>query len=264
MARFLLALLLIVAAPGFAAAQDVASNTDFAAGPGPGDLEPKPSPDPLPSPLPPVIYPPSTVIDLGVESSSATGVVLIWTAPSDGDSRDNTAYAYDFRYSTVAPESYASPEEWFEAATPLDGEPAPLPGMTPQSWEVIGLAASTTYYFAMRSADIFPNSSGVSNIASGTTAAPDPTPEPSPSPTPTVSASGDDGNDSACSGSASGLGAGIALLTIALISIVNRKSSIPSVITLGPGGDLTPGAFFHFAMKPPGDGVPEGSFRWTP
>jgi chitodextrinase len=81
-----------------------------------------------------------------------------------------TASQFDIRYSTspITAANFASATRW------TTGVPVPAAPGTSQSVQVTGLAAATTYWFAMKTADDVPNWSGISNIASKTTAvAPD-------------------------------------------------------------------------------------------
>jgi hypothetical protein len=95
-------------------------------------------------------------------------VTLTWTTPGD-DSLSGTAAQFDLRYST-APITGAN----FGSATRWTGMPAPASPGTPQSVTVSGLQPSTTYYFAIKTADEVPNWAGISNVVTKTTqAAPD-------------------------------------------------------------------------------------------
>jgi hypothetical protein len=109
--------------------------------------------------------PPANITDLAASSSSATTADLTWTAPGD-DGNQGTA-AYDVRYSTSPITSGSA----FNVATQVNGAPAPLPANSTQTMKVSGLAASTTYYFAIKTIDEAGNVAGLSNSASATTAA---------------------------------------------------------------------------------------------
>lgn len=96
-------------------------------------------------------------------------VTLDWTTPGD-DSLSGTASQFDIRYSTspITASNFASATRW------TTGVPLPAAPGTPQSVVVTGLSPSTTYYFAIRTADEVPNWAGVSNVVAKTTdAAPD-------------------------------------------------------------------------------------------
>jgi hypothetical protein len=71
---------------------------------------------------------------------------------------------YDLRYSTAAINSTN-----FASATAVAGEPTPAAAGTTQGMTVSGLMASTTYYFALKTADEVPNWSALSNVPAGTT-----------------------------------------------------------------------------------------------
>ena len=113
------------------------------------------------------------VLCLTVSNASAqqawNSITLTWTTPGD-DSLSGTPSQFDIRYSTspVTTANFASATRW------TTGVPAPAVAGTSQSVQVTGLAAATTYYFAMKTADDVANWSGMSNVASKTTAiAPD-------------------------------------------------------------------------------------------
>lgn len=101
---------------------------------------------------------------------TATSVRLTWTSPGD-DSLVGTAAQFDIRYSTTLITAAN-----FGSATAVSGVPAPAAPGTLQNFTVTGLAPSTQYWFAMKTADDVANWSGLSNVVSKTTlAAPDAT-----------------------------------------------------------------------------------------
>ncbi|MCD9025943.1 fibronectin type III domain-containing protein [Cohnella silvisoli] len=108
---------------------------------------------------------PAAIANLAAPSSTSSSVSLTWTAPGD-DGSTGTAASYDIRYSTSAITS----GNW-ASATQVTGEPAPAVAGTNQSMTVGGLAASTTYYFAMTASDEVPNVSNLSNLVSRATTA---------------------------------------------------------------------------------------------
>src|SRR5262245_30055061 len=116
---------------------------------------------------PPDTTPPAAITSLAVTSTTSTSATLSWTAPGD-DGSTGTATTYDIRRAT----SPITTDAAFAAATPITGEPAPAIAGTVQSMTVTGLTASTTYYFAMKTADEVPNWSALSINPSGTTSAP--------------------------------------------------------------------------------------------
>ena len=105
---------------------------------------------------------PTTISDLVAGEVTAINVAFSWTAPADQP--DNyPASVYDFRYSTNP-----ITVDNFDQATQYE-LPAPVvPGET-QNVRVYGLTPGTTYYFAVKSADFFGNTSDISNIVSTTT-----------------------------------------------------------------------------------------------
>jgi hypothetical protein len=60
-------------------------------------------------------------------------------------------------------------ESNWASATQVSGEPAPLVAGTTQTFTVTGLTSSTSYYFAIKTADEVPNWSGLSNVRNGIT-----------------------------------------------------------------------------------------------
>ena len=119
-----------------------------------------------PGAIGPDTTPPAAITDLAVSNVTSNSIDLSWTAPGD-DGNTGTATSYDVRYST-APITDAN----WSSATQVTGEPAPAPAGTSQSMTVTGLSPSTTYYFAIRTADEVPNISSLSNVPSVTTLTP--------------------------------------------------------------------------------------------
>ncbi|MBI2033813.1 MAG: fibronectin type III domain-containing protein [Candidatus Liptonbacteria bacterium] len=119
-----------------------------------------------PGAVPPDTTPPAAITNLAVSNVTSNSTDLSWTAPGDDDNT-GTATSYDVRYST-APITDAT----WSSATQVTGEPAPAPAGTAQSMTVTSLSPSTTYYFAIRTADEVPNISSLSNIPSVTTLTP--------------------------------------------------------------------------------------------
>ncbi len=110
---------------------------------------------------------PMAVADLAAEFVDATRVDLTWTATGD-DGALGTASIYDIRYSM----SPINEGNW-DAATPADGEPAPMSSGATERFVLTGLQPLTTYYIAMKVGDEVPNYSGLSNVLMVTTTAPD-------------------------------------------------------------------------------------------
>ncbi len=100
--------------------------------------------------------------------SAWNSLTLNWTAPGD-DSLTGQAAQYDLRYSTAAITAAN-----FAGATRVAGMAVPAVPGTTESVTVTGLAAGTTYYFAIKAADDAGNWALISNVvAKATAAAPD-------------------------------------------------------------------------------------------
>jgi hypothetical protein len=113
------------------------------------------------------VTPPAAVTDLVVVQASNDYALLSWTAPGDNGSTGTVA-AYDLRYSTQ-PINAAN----FATATQVPTAPAILAAGSAQSYGMTGLAASTTYYVALKARDAANNWSAVSNVPMVTTTAVD-------------------------------------------------------------------------------------------
>ncbi|MFH1442825.1 MAG: fibronectin type III domain-containing protein [Candidatus Micrarchaeota archaeon] len=111
---------------------------------------------------------PAAITNLAASSSTDTQVTLQWTSPGD-DGSAGIATSYDVRYSTSAITAAN-----FGGAIPATGEPSPQVAGSTESYTVSGLSASTTYYFAIKTADEIPNWSALSNVITRTT---NPTPD---------------------------------------------------------------------------------------
>jgi len=107
--------------------------------------------------------PPDAVTDLAVSTATTNSLTLTWTAPGD-DGNNGTAAEYDIRYAT----SNIDNETW-GFAIQASGEPAPGPAGSNETFVVGGLAAATTYYFALKAVDDAGNWANLSNIAHGAT-----------------------------------------------------------------------------------------------
>ncbi|UCD17371.1 MAG: fibronectin type III domain-containing protein [Candidatus Zixiibacteriota bacterium] len=103
---------------------------------------------------------PVAVADLNASDATSTTITLTWSAPGD-DGSTGTASEYDIRYSTSPIDAF----NWDDAVQ-LTGEPAPQPAGSLEMLIIGGLEPSTTYYFALKTADEVPNWSGLSNVAS--------------------------------------------------------------------------------------------------
>jgi hypothetical protein len=107
--------------------------------------------------------PPAAITDLWVTAIGSNSVTLGWTTPGD-DGATGRAATYDLRISP-APITAGN----FSSAGYIVNEPAPLTGGSAQSFTITGLGVGYTYYFAMKTADEFPNWSGMSNTVVVTT-----------------------------------------------------------------------------------------------
>ncbi len=103
--------------------------------------------------------PPATIENLAAGNETQSTIQLTWTAPGD-DGSTGTAAQYDVRYSFLPITGDAE----FETASQAQGEPAPQPAGTPETFTVTNLSPGTTYYFAIKTADEVPNWSALSNI----------------------------------------------------------------------------------------------------
>lgn len=115
--------------------------------------------------------PPAAVVDLGATNATSTTVVLGWTAPGN-DENIGKAASYDIRYGT----SLITDANW-SSRIKVSSEPSPSFAGTIEIFIISGLTANTTYYFALKTQDYAGNISGISNIASATTALASPTPD---------------------------------------------------------------------------------------
>lgn len=114
--------------------------------------------------------PPAAVTNLAFSQVLDIHATLSWTAPGDNGT-SGTATTYDLRYATF-PITAAN----FTTATPVNPQPAPILGGSPQTYVLLGLTRSTTYYVALRTLDDAGNWSTVSNVPNATTSASDLTP----------------------------------------------------------------------------------------
>jgi hypothetical protein len=102
--------------------------------------------------------PPADITTLSAIPAGPNTVDLIWTAPGD-DGSTGTASQYDVRYS----KSPISNTNW-ASATQASGEPSPGVAGDPDQMSIDGLDPDTDYYFAIKTSDEVPNTSGLSNV----------------------------------------------------------------------------------------------------
>jgi formylglycine-generating enzyme required for sulfatase activity len=102
--------------------------------------------------------PPSVVANLVASAGATAGTVdLSWIAPGD-DATAGTASAYIVRYNTTT----ITESNW-GTSSDITGEPSPSPAGSVESMTVSGLTPGQRYYFAIKTQDEVPNTSGVSN-----------------------------------------------------------------------------------------------------
>jgi len=111
---------------------------------------------------------PTTVTNLAVTGFDVNSITLGWTAPGEDPDGTGTCTLYIVRR---APSAITTQAQWL-AATDVVGEPTPSAPGTYQTFTVTGLAADTTYWFAIKAQDDVGKRSAVSNSPSGTTGSP--------------------------------------------------------------------------------------------
>jgi hypothetical protein len=100
---------------------------------------------------------PSDITDLSVVSTDSAQIALAWTAPGN-DGTSGRAASYDLRYSQspITDGNFANANRVIL--------PSPQTWGSSESFILTSLTPSTTYYFALKSADEAPNWSGISNV----------------------------------------------------------------------------------------------------
>jgi hypothetical protein len=117
--------------------------------------------------------PPDAITDLAASTGSIEGQVdLSWTAPGD-DGDDGVASVYLVRYNTVE----ITGANW-DASTVVSHTLTPNLAGSAEALTVSGLTPNATYYFAIRSQDEIPNTSGLSNSPSAVAHPDDTSPPP--------------------------------------------------------------------------------------
>ncbi len=113
--------------------------------------------------------PPDPITDLAVVTPNniTPGAVvnLQWTATGEAGS-EGTATGYDLRYSTDGP---IDSEAAFDAATPIEGLPAPQEAGEPESFTAEGLPFEEEVHFSIKAIDALGNRSDLSNSPSAET-----------------------------------------------------------------------------------------------
>jgi beta propeller repeat protein len=113
--------------------------------------------------------PPAAVTLAAVTGSETGEIYLNWTAPGD-DGDTGTATEYILRYASTAIDSQSA----WDAATDLNGEPAPQIAGTAENMTASGLVPGQTLFFALRTLDDSGNLSDLSNSPSAEAKAPTP------------------------------------------------------------------------------------------
>ncbi len=108
--------------------------------------------------------PPTQITNLNVSSIGSNQLTLTWTVPFDNS--PGGVAAYDIRYRTSGPITDSTS---FYNSIQVPNIPVPDSAGRLQSLVVKNLAFNTTYYFAIRSRDVWNNWSEISNTAVGTT-----------------------------------------------------------------------------------------------
>lgn len=111
----------------------------------------------------PDLIPPGAITDLQVEKSRSLSMILKWTSSGE-NYNEGQAAEYDIRYS-INPIN----ESNFNSATKVLGPPTPPLSGEQISFEIKDLTPNTTYYFALKSIDVFSNISSLSNVVSART-----------------------------------------------------------------------------------------------
>ncbi len=107
--------------------------------------------------------PPTTITDLNVLNPTSSEILVTWSAPSD--SSIGGVMGYDLRFSTSP---INNDNDFANAQSILLSGEGDVFG-SPKSYTFNNLNFNTTYYFAIKSRDIWGNISLMSNVASGTT-----------------------------------------------------------------------------------------------
>lgn len=110
------------------------------------------------------IFPPKSVQDLRVLSSTDSTLTVGWTSPGD-DSSSGMAQTYDLRLSTTVPEA-GNLESWFSSASRIENLSAPRPAGMEEMIELSGVHPDSVYYLAIKTTDEAGNQSDISNVVS--------------------------------------------------------------------------------------------------
>ena len=111
---------------------------------------------------PPDTVPPTTITDLSTIDTTSSSLTLMWTAPLD--TTQNGVIDYDIRMSLTPITDSVS----FYNAQQINFSGTPGPVGSTETLLIEGLGFNITYYFAVRSRDLWNNISEISNNGSGT------------------------------------------------------------------------------------------------
>jgi hypothetical protein len=112
--------------------------------------------------LTPDTIPPTTISNLSVTNPSSSSLTLNWTAPMD--SSFGGVSSYDIRYSTspITNTNFNScPQYLYSGQNDTTGQQ--------KSYTILKLNFNNQYYFAVKSKDMWGNTSAISNVVNGTT-----------------------------------------------------------------------------------------------
>ncbi|MGE5437207.1 MAG: T9SS type A sorting domain-containing protein [Syntrophothermus sp.] len=113
----------------------------------------------------PDTVPPTRITDLAVANPTSNSLTLTWSTPMD------TSFGGVKSYKIVYSSSPITDTVTFNNGTPINYVGQIGDSGNPQSLTVTGLPFTSTYYFAIRSKDLWNNWSLISNVPSGTTLA---------------------------------------------------------------------------------------------
>jgi hypothetical protein len=174
------------------------------------------------------ITPPSRTLSLSISNTTSNSASLTWGAPGD-DGMAGLAFSYDVRYANWKPNASSTPLEianWWNNAHQLNGEPQPHAPTTIEYMNVVGLLASTTYHFALKTVDEVGNISPVSNIVTIVTTSTSPSGSETPSESAPPSGSSGGSSSASVSGSSSGGVSSVTGLYIPVFWAIGTKNQI--------------------------------------
>jgi hypothetical protein len=114
----------------------------------------------------PDAIPPATIADLSITEMHYSSAILEWTAVGE-NGNDGQAAEFDIRYSVTL-----ITESTFNSATRVTDAPVPPPSGTRVRFEITGLSPQQSYYFAIKSIDVFYNASAAAFVSATSPPAP--------------------------------------------------------------------------------------------